>query len=651
MVEIILAALIKINQLLTSGIAITAFSLLLYALTFNLRDRVARSFAFILACMTLVASGDTLSSLVTQIDSVGLWLRVQWVGIIFLPAVYFYSSDALLATTGRPSRGRRRLVVRFTILSSLVFLGLLITQMLTGQVVQSLDAAPYLERTWFTGIFTAYYVALMLWSWVNYWRAYRRTTTRAGKRRLLYLMAGATAPAIGSFPFLLFGASVAANHHLFFWLTVVSTNLLITVLLILMAYAVAFFGVDLPDRIVRSRLFRWLMRGPVTVSMVLTATTFIRSLERRWGHTSTTTAEILVMVVTLLIMQYLITLISPWVERKLIYQGDEATLQSLQELENRALTMGDLRQFLETVLASACDSLQSQSGFIAILNDKKLEVLVFVGSPAEPPAADDAVFQGLLAAPAQENLYPWDGFWLVPLPQNQNQNQNESDPAVLLGVLAISRRSGEALPGESADTVDAQDFKAVMTLAGRAALALENHAAQQRLFTAMQELTPRVEMIQRMRAAARYDGSLILTSRLPSSAQISSEAVKDTLDHFWGGPKFTQSPLLQYQVVRSVIQQGESPQNALRSVLRQAIEQTRPAGERRFTSEWILYNILAMKYVEGHKVRDIATRLAMSEADFYRKQRAAIQAITDILNEMETQTLLEREKKAIGGRL
>jgi hypothetical protein len=44
MYDILLAALRNLNDLLTAGIAITAFSLLLYALSFNLRDRVARSF-------------------------------------------------------------------------------------------------------------------------------------------------------------------------------------------------------------------------------------------------------------------------------------------------------------------------------------------------------------------------------------------------------------------------------------------------------------------------------------------------------------------------------------------------------------------------------------------------------------------------------
>jgi hypothetical protein len=46
--ESLLAGIQTVNQILTAGIAITAFSLFLYALSFNLRDRVARSFAIIL---------------------------------------------------------------------------------------------------------------------------------------------------------------------------------------------------------------------------------------------------------------------------------------------------------------------------------------------------------------------------------------------------------------------------------------------------------------------------------------------------------------------------------------------------------------------------------------------------------------------------
>ncbi len=60
--EGLLAGLQTINEILTAGIAITAFSLFLYALSFNLRDRVARSFAIILLCVVVVFTTEALQS-------------------------------------------------------------------------------------------------------------------------------------------------------------------------------------------------------------------------------------------------------------------------------------------------------------------------------------------------------------------------------------------------------------------------------------------------------------------------------------------------------------------------------------------------------------------------------------------------------------
>jgi DNA-directed RNA polymerase specialized sigma subunit len=78
----------------------------------------------------------------------------------------------------------------------------------------------------------------------------------------------------------------------------------------------------------------------------------------------------------------------------------------------------------------------------------------------------------------------------------------------------------------------------------------------------------------------------------------------------------------------------------LREVLKQAIENLRPKGQREMTTqEWILYNILELKFLQGRKVRDVARRLAMSESDLYRKQRAAIQEVAQILAEMEREEL------------
>ncbi|HQF45466.1 MAG TPA: hypothetical protein PLA37_06545, partial [Anaerolineaceae bacterium] len=50
--------LITISQVLTAGIAITAFSVLFYTLTFNLRQDVVRIFALIMFCVVIIFSAE-----------------------------------------------------------------------------------------------------------------------------------------------------------------------------------------------------------------------------------------------------------------------------------------------------------------------------------------------------------------------------------------------------------------------------------------------------------------------------------------------------------------------------------------------------------------------------------------------------------------
>ena len=117
--------------------------------------------------------------------------------------------------------------------------------------------------------------------------------------------------------------------------------------------------------------------------------------------------------------------------------------------------------------------------------------------------------------------------------------------------------------------------------------------------------------------------------------------VRDALSHYWGGPKLTTSPLLSLHIVeRAVREYDGNVIKGLRAVLKQAIERLRPAGQRQMTTpEWILYNILELKFLQGRKVREIALRLAMSESDLYRKQRIAIEAVAQTLVEMEQEEL------------
>jgi hypothetical protein len=223
----------------------------------------------------------------------------------------------------------------------------------------------------------------------------------------------------------------------------------------------------------------------------------------------------------------------------------------------------------------------------------------------------------------QDPLFTWNGFWLAPLFEEEDSEEQ------LTGFIGVERNPEGRL--------DEQQVEAFLILSRRAAMALLDIRLQQQVFASVEALNPQVELIQRLRAAARYDGTDVLTSSEVSLADDNmSKWVKDALSHYWGGPKLSQSPLIRLQVVQRTLEDHEgNPTNALRSILLEGIQRVRPEGDRRFTGEWILYNILDLKFLEGRKVREIAMRLAMSEADLYRKQRVAIEAVADAIIAME----------------
>ncbi len=619
---ILLGLLRTLTQILTAGIAITAFSLLIYALTFNLRNRVARSFMLILVCVATVFAADALGSNAADAFDTEFWLRIQWVGIIFLPVTYLHFSDALLETTGKPSRGRRRWAIRLSYFVSTLFLISLPFSYFVGPVVLDRGPAPFLQPTTLTAVFLACYLIVMVISWINFGRAYRRTTNPTSRRRMVYLITGSAAPALGSFPFLLFDSGFSSLHPLFFWLTAFLSNLLVGVLLVVMAYAVAFFGVAWTDRVVKARLFKWLIRGPITASITLGLVTLIRRAGEAFGVSYSAFVPI-IMVVTILLLEHIITLFGPLAERFLFDGADRTELGLLRELEERLLTTNDLRQFLEMILAAVRDRFQAPGAYVAALNGEGLEIIARTGQVGLTPENEEEILACLAAEMNEQTSYiQWRQDYLVPL---LNDGDLENKPIGILGVTAIATNE-----------LDEDAVQALSILGRRAALALRDRQIQQQLFQTLVELTPQVGMIQSLRAAGRYNETKLYLEDIPMQESDFSHWVKEALTHYWGGPKLTESPLIQLRIVKDLAVEMEgNTANALRSILREAIDRIKPEGERKFTGEWILFNILEMKFMEGRKVREIALRLAMSEADLYRKQRVAIDAVAKVIMEME----------------
>jgi hypothetical protein len=236
--------------------------------------------------------------------------------------------------------------------------------------------------------------------------------------------------------------------------------------------------------------------------------------------------------------------------------------------------------------------------------------------------------------------FSYAGFWIWPLvdPDSDSENDAGMDGEVeVSGILGVKART--ETPLLSRDEIDVME-----QMVERIARVLLDRKLQLQVFVALRQIIPDIDRIQQMRSVSPYlslESNSSAASALLDPSPVDSpefEAwVKDALSHYWGGPKLTRSPLAQLRVVGDVLDQVDSNRTkALRLVLERAIEKLRPEGKQNLSApEWLLYNILEMRFIQGRKVRDIAERLAMSESDLYRKQRVAIGQVARVLSEME----------------
>ena len=620
-----LTGVLKITaQILNAGVAITAIALAMYALSFNFRDSVARTFMIILALVAVVFSSDTIANISNSSAIIQVWLQLRWAGVAFLPAAYFYFSDALLTLTGRPSRGRRTWLVRIFLLISLVWAILIPLRITAGTISPVQVPVAYLTTSPITFIFGAYYLAVIGLSFYNLARAVLRSNTTTTRRRLFYLFIGASAPAVTCVLFLFHGSALFARNPDFFWLLTILGAIVTGVALIVIAYVVSFFGLSWTDRAIKSRLFRWLMRGPFVAMMVLGATTVVRRYGLALGDPYIPYVPV-VMVGTVLVLEYFITLLAPRLEKALFFEADREDLSLIRTLEERMLTEKDLDQFLEIIAASICDQLQVRGAFIAVLENGSIDYIIHAGDRHILDKLPET--SELIRAVQQSSREPVSlgSFRLIPLVYQVDIEQTR-----LFGVCGF--------PDGAVDAFLPEQMTAVSLLADRATLALKDRALQMQVLNSLSVLQPEVDYIQELIASSSYNQKSIYRN---GSAQVPGEFtdwVKDALTHYWGGPKLTNNPLLNLQLVQSASENYDgSKTNALRAVLKQAIEQSKPEGDRKFTSDWILYNILDLKFIQGEKVREVARKLAMSEADLYRKQRVALENIARIIMRQEAE--------------
>jgi len=627
----------SLNVLASSVLAILAFSLLAYTLTYNFRNSVARRFALVLFCVMLVYTGDVALDRVSTAESAARWLRFQWLGIAWMPAAAYLFSLAVLATTNYRIRRRHWIALATILLSALSALDAIIGQLIVGDIRFAPPLSYLAAGPLFWG-FAAFYVVSGLLALGNIWKARERCLTQTSRQRMTYLLLGFVAPGIGVFPYLIASSRLTpfADSSVVVLLISLFGNIAVGFMLLLISYTVAYFGVLMPDRVVRYRLLRFFMRGPVVAIVVIAAVLVVPKVEHILGLPRDI---VLFGVITgVIIFSQLFLSVTKSVVDRLIYREDRDEVAWLRELDRRMLATSDLRQLLENNLVALCELLRVPAGFVAAAAGPDLMLEAVVGP--EPTRAavlavndwPDALNQSL-RLPQRGIPYSHSGFWIWPVAESAVDDEQVR----VYGILGVIART-------TAPILTREELQVMDTLLYRITSVLADRKLQQTMLVNLRYLMPDIEQVQQLRGVVPYAASD--SSREPTAAWLDPSPifnpefeawVKEALSHYWGGPKLTRSPLMRLRVVSETLSHaGDDPTKALRLVLGKAMERLRPEGKQTFTApEWLLYNILEMRFVQGRKVREIADRLAMSESDLYRKQRVAIGQLARVLSEME----------------
>jgi hypothetical protein len=557
-------------------------------------------------------------------------LRAQWLGIVLVPAAYLHLSDAILTSVGLQSLRRRWGVLSGYVTAAVFFLLAAGTTYLVGGRIENgpleqLAAGPLF---W---LFTIWFGLVTLGGLYNVYRARQLHTTAASRRRMTYLGVAFLAPGLGVFPYLVVASLASALPAWIVLSLAIITNIGVGAMILVLSYSVAYQGALLPDRIVKQDFIRWLLVGPLVGVAVIVCFQVLPLFEDVLGLPRDTIVTFGVMIFTVLIPN-LIDYIRPRLENLLLWQ-DRDQLQLLRRFDRKAFTRTDLRHLLENTLVTICGAMRAERGFVAAPEGDSAVVKASVGprheikhffsehklhTLLEQARSVDARRPG--AVPEAADFLPIDGYCILPL---------HSANGTFLGMVGV------ACPA-SGPTLEVR--RLIGVLAHQMELALENVQLQERIYATLQGLTPEMQTLQQLSAQHDHTSPTTLeqidadVALLPNFDQL----VQDALKHYWGGPKLSESPLLGLRSVRNTLSDTGSSTKALQLVLRRAIENLRPDEQLAPTAqEWMLYNILHLRFLQGLRIRDVVMKLAMSESDFYRKQRVAVEEVARQLALME----------------
>lgn len=637
--------LLQINSVLIAAVVIVAFSLLIYILFQNWNNAIARALSVLLTGVVVVFGGAVLLNIPPEQESTILFiLRAQWLGIVCVPAGYVHLSDALLTYSGMPSRRRWWLVIAAYLASALFLVLAIGTDLLLQGAVTRGPLAMFGAGPLFW-LFSLYFALASLGGLRTVLIVRRTALTPTLRRRLTYLGATFLAPGLAVFPYLVIAGAIESIPPQVILFLAALRSAAVAFMITVMVYSIAFQGLLLPDRLIKQDFIRWGLYGPFVGVIIILFLRAMPSIADLLGLPREILITFGVMLMTV-IMPLFVMRVKPYLDA-LIYTQDRDEIDYLRALPRNTFTYADLRALLENTLLVICGALRVDTGFVAAPDSEQgYTVKTVVGSrravkqfltendlneSIRKVAQTAPIVVG--STPSLDAFVRCDGFWLLAL---------RGPDDTFLGALGVAYPRDGFTP---------ESRRLVGALAHQMGMALATVQMQQRLFDALRGMGPEMRSLQELNSKleqatpASLDSLDTEVALLPEFPQL----VKDALGQYWGGPKLSDSPLLELRTVRRVInEQGGSPTRALQAVLRQAIENLRPSDQLDPSAqEWLLYNILEMRFLQGKRIRDTAERLSMSESDLYRKQRIAIEEVARQLALMEEAEPRARESEQV----
>ena len=136
-----------LSQILTAGIAITAFALLLYSFAFNLRNRVARPFAFILVCLVVIFSAEAIASTASRAWELSFGRVFSGWALVSCPPFIYISRTRCCRLPDAPAVGAGAGRFASFIWISRFFCSVFPFNRLAGPVMLDSGPAPHLQPT------------------------------------------------------------------------------------------------------------------------------------------------------------------------------------------------------------------------------------------------------------------------------------------------------------------------------------------------------------------------------------------------------------------------------------------------------------------------------------------------------------------------